>query len=206
MDLLFLKHLHPLTMITPDHSHVMELLNNTQKKTQELSFLIDQAHTISVQMKQATKWMTKVYQNGAEPVNFTTEQSSHIDQLLGHIKSRDNSNPMCYHAATLNPGITVTQCAIMPPIADVFTVKEHMLLRIIIYLFQFLLCSIQVLLAYHHLWNRLRQEQTVTHLTTIRICDSHYHPINLHSTHHNNNHGHYLPSQPHLQCPSIQWA
>ena len=41
----------------------------------------------------------------------------------------------------------VTQCAIMPPIAAVFTVKEHMLLKIIIYLFQFLLCSIQVILA-----------------------------------------------------------
>ena len=50
----------------------------------------------------------------------------------------------------------VTQCAIMLPIATVFTVKEHMLLRIIIYLFQFLLCLTQVILAYRCLWNRLR--------------------------------------------------
>ena len=31
MDLLFLKHLHPLTTIMPDHSHVTELLNETHK-------------------------------------------------------------------------------------------------------------------------------------------------------------------------------
>ena len=98
MDLLFLKHLHPLTMVTPDHSHIMELLDNTQNRTQELSFLINQAHTISVQMKQVTKWTTRVYQNGVEPISFTTEQSSHIDQLLGHIESRNNGNSMRYYA------------------------------------------------------------------------------------------------------------
>ena len=99
MDLLFLKHLHPLTTIMPDHSHVMGLLDETHKKTQDLSFLIDQAHTLTIQMKLATNWMTRLYQNGAELVNFTMEQSSHIDHLLGHIESRDNGNSMCYHAA-----------------------------------------------------------------------------------------------------------
>ena len=99
MDLLFLKHLHLLTMIMPDHSHVTELLDEMHQKTQDLSFLIDQAHALTVQMKLATNWMTRLYQNGAEPVNFTTEQSSHVDHLLGHIESRDNSNLMCYHAA-----------------------------------------------------------------------------------------------------------
>ena len=59
----------------------MELLDTTHKKTEDLSFLIDQAHTLTVQMKLATNWMTGLYQNGAEPVNFTTEQSSCIDQL-----------------------------------------------------------------------------------------------------------------------------
>ena len=49
-------------------------------------------------MKLATSWMTRLYQNGAELVNFTMEQSSRIDQLLGHIESRDNSNSMHYHA------------------------------------------------------------------------------------------------------------
>ena len=81
MDLLFLKHLHLLTTIMPDHSHIMELLDKTHKKTEDLSFLIDQAHTLTIQMKLATNWMTGLYQNGAEPVNFTTEQSSCIDQL-----------------------------------------------------------------------------------------------------------------------------
>ena len=50
-------------------------------------------------MKLATNWMTRLYQNGAELVNFTMEQSSHIDHLLGCIESRDNSNSMHYHAA-----------------------------------------------------------------------------------------------------------
>ena len=31
MDLLFLKHLHPLTMIMPDHSHITELLDEMHK-------------------------------------------------------------------------------------------------------------------------------------------------------------------------------
>ena len=37
MDLVFLKHLHPLTKIMPDHSHVTELLDETHRKTQDLS-------------------------------------------------------------------------------------------------------------------------------------------------------------------------
>ena len=49
-------------------------------------------------MKLATNWMTRLYQNGAELVNFTMEQSSCIDHLLGHIESRDNGNSMRYHA------------------------------------------------------------------------------------------------------------
>ena len=99
MDLLFLKHLHPLTTIMPDHSHIMELLDEMHKKTQDLSFLIDQAHALTIRMKLVTNWTTRLYQNGAELVNFTTEQSSHVDHLLGCIESRDNGNSMCYHAA-----------------------------------------------------------------------------------------------------------
>ena len=99
MDLLFLKHLHPLTTIMPDHSHIMELLEEMHRKTQDLSFLIDQAHTLTIRMKLVTNWMTRLYQNGAELVNFTMEQSSCIDHLLGCIESRDNSNSMRYHAA-----------------------------------------------------------------------------------------------------------
>ena len=93
----------------------------------------------------------------------------------------------------------------MPPITAVFTAKEHMLLRIIIYLFQFHLCAIQVILAYHHLWNRLRWQHTITDLTTIRrIHDSHCCPNNPLSMQHNDDHGLYLPNQPHIQYPSLQ--
>ena len=82
----------------PDHSHVMELLDETHRKTQDLSFLINQAHALTIWMKLVTNWTTRLYQNGAEPVNFTMEQSSRVDHLLGCIESRDNGNSMCYHA------------------------------------------------------------------------------------------------------------
>ena len=36
--------------------------------------------------------------NAAEPVNFTRDQSSCVDHLLGHIESQDNSNSMHFHA------------------------------------------------------------------------------------------------------------
>ena len=75
MDLLFLKHLHPLSTIMPDHSHITELLDETHQRTQDLSFLIDQAHALSVRMKLATDWMTRLYQKGAGPVNFNMEQT-----------------------------------------------------------------------------------------------------------------------------------
>jgi hypothetical protein len=94
----------------------------------------------------------------------------------------------------------------MPPIpAAVFTVKEHMLLRIIIYLFQFLLCLIQVTLAYRRLRNRLRQTRMITHLSSIRIRDSHYRLSNLLSPPHSNNndHGLSLPDQPRLLRPVV---
>ena len=99
MDLLFLKHLHPLTTIMPDHSHVTELLDDTHRKTQDLSFLIDQAHALSVRMKLVTDWTTRLYQKGAGPVNFNMEQASRVEHLLGHIESRDNGNSMRFHAA-----------------------------------------------------------------------------------------------------------
>ena len=98
MDLLFLKHLHPLTTIMLDHSHITELLDDMHRKTQDLSFLINQAHALSVRMKLATDWTTRLYQKGAGPVNFNTEQASRVEHLLGHIESRDNGNSMRFHA------------------------------------------------------------------------------------------------------------
>ena len=50
-------------------------------------------------MKLATDWMTRLYQKGAGPVNFNTEQASRVEHLLGHIESRDNGNSMRFHAA-----------------------------------------------------------------------------------------------------------
>jgi hypothetical protein len=93
----------------------------------------------------------------------------------------------------------------MPPTAVVFTVKGHTNLGIIIYLFQFLLCLTQVILAYRRLRNQLRQAQTIMHLNSIRIHDSRYHLSNLPLPHPNNNndHGLYLPNQPAYSVPAF---
>ena len=50
-------------------------------------------------MKLATDWTTRLYQKGAGPVNFNTEQMDRVEHLLGHIESRDNGNSMQFHAA-----------------------------------------------------------------------------------------------------------
>ena len=64
--------------IMPDHSHVMELLEEMHRKTQDLSFLIDKAHALTVQMKLATNWTTRLYQKGAGPVNFNNPSGTFI--------------------------------------------------------------------------------------------------------------------------------
>ena len=96
----------------------------------------------------------------------------------------------------------------MLPVAVAFTVKEHTILRIIIYLFQFLLCLSQVILAYHRLWNRLKRQQTITDLATIKrrhisLCHLSNQPsppmLNQLA-----NHSLFLLDQPRLQHPSIQ--
>ena len=52
----------------------------------------------SVRMKLTTDWTTRLYQKGAGPVNFNTEQATRVEHLLGHIESRDNGNSMRLHA------------------------------------------------------------------------------------------------------------
>jgi hypothetical protein len=92
----------------------------------------------------------------------------------------------------------------MPPItAAVFTAKEHMLLRIIIYLLQFLLCLIQVTLSYRRFRNRLRQVQTTTHLTAIRRRNSHYCLSNSPSLQTRNSNGLFLLNHPAYSIPAF---
>ena len=183
MDLLFLKHLHLLTTIMLDHSHIMELLDETHKKTQELSFLIDQAHALTIRMGLATNWTTRLYQDGAGPVNFTMEQSSRIDHLLGCIESRDNSNSMhYYHAANCR----CIHCQ------GTHTSEDH-----------HLSVSVPPVFNSGHigLLPPLEQAQSIIDLTTIRrICNSHYRLSNLLSMHRYNhvNNGLYHPNQPRL--------
>jgi hypothetical protein len=41
MDLICLKYTHPLTMIAPDRSHTIELVNNIQDKMNDLAYYIN---------------------------------------------------------------------------------------------------------------------------------------------------------------------
>jgi hypothetical protein len=188
-----MKYTHPLTTITPDRSHTIELINNVQDKTNDLAYYINKLSNLAETIQRNTKWTKKVYLGGAKPQTLSGEVIFNIKHFIADVENNyhgDCMTPYRRHAA--NP-------------AAVFTVKEHMLLRIIIYLFQFLLCLIQVILAYRHLRNRLRQTQTITQLTSIRIRDSHYRLSNLPLPPHNNHndHGLYLPNQPRLLHPIV---
>jgi hypothetical protein len=187
MDLIYMKYTHLLTTIAPDKSHTIELINNVQDKTNDLAYYINKLSDLAETIQRNTKWTKKVYLGGAKPQTLTGEVIFNIEHFIADVEND-------YHG----------DC--MPPIpATVFTVKEHMLLRTIIYLFQFLLCLIQVTLAYRRLRNRLRQTRTITHLSSIRIRDSHYQLSNLLSPPHSNNndHGLSLPDQPRLLRPVI---
>jgi hypothetical protein len=41
MDLIYMKYTHPLTIIAPDRSHTIELINNVQDKTNDLAYYIN---------------------------------------------------------------------------------------------------------------------------------------------------------------------
>ena len=74
----------------------------------------------------------------------------------------------------------------MPPVAtDASIVQGHTHLRIIIYLLQFLLCLIQVLLLFHRIRKQRRQtRQSLTHLMAIRFREYHSHLNNPPSSTH----------------------
>jgi hypothetical protein len=188
MDLIYMKYTHPLTIIAPDRSHTIELINNVQDKTNDLAYYINKLSDLAETIQRNTKWTKKVYLGGAKPQTLTGEVIFNIEHFIADVEND-------YHGDCMTPPIPTA----------VFTVKEHTLLRIIIYLFQFLLCLIQVTLTYRCLRNRLRQTRTITHLTSIRIRDSHYRLSNLLSPPHSNNesHGLFLPDQPRLLRPVV---
>ena len=55
MDLMFLKHHHPIDTIIPDQCHVIDIINQINDKASELAYYINKAHRTSIKMKEATK-------------------------------------------------------------------------------------------------------------------------------------------------------
>jgi hypothetical protein len=65
MDLIYMKYTHPLTIIAPDRSHTIELINNVQDKTNDLAYYINKLSNLAETIQRNTKWMKKVYLSNA---------------------------------------------------------------------------------------------------------------------------------------------
>jgi hypothetical protein len=188
-----MKYTHPLTTIAPDRSHTIELINNVQDKTNDLAYYINKLSDLAETIQRNTKWTKKVYLGGAKPQTLTGEVIFNIEHFIADVENDYHGDCMTpYRRHATNPRRCI-HCQ------GTHASEDHH------YLFQFLLCLIQVILAYRRLRNRLRQTRTITHLTSIRIRDSHYRLSNLPSPPHNNNndHGLYLPDQPCLLRPIV---
>jgi hypothetical protein len=73
MDLICMKYTHPLTMIAPDRSHTIELINNVQDKTNDLAYYINKLSDLTETIQWNTKWTKKVYLGGAKPQTLSGE-------------------------------------------------------------------------------------------------------------------------------------
>jgi hypothetical protein len=56
MDLIYMKYTHPLTIIAPDRSHTIELINNIQDKTNDLAYYINKLSDLAKTIQRNTKW------------------------------------------------------------------------------------------------------------------------------------------------------
>jgi hypothetical protein len=191
MDLICMKYTHPLTMIAPDRSHTIELINNVQDKTNNLAYYINKLSDLTETIQWNTKWTKKVYLGGAKPQTLSGEVIFNIEHFIADVENnyhRDCMMPYRRHAANHRRCI---HCQGTHASED-----HHLSLTV----------PIVSNSGYRQFRNRLRQMQTTTHLTAIRRCHSHYRLSNSPSLHTRNSNGLFLHDQPHLQCPGLQWT
>jgi hypothetical protein len=102
MDLIRMKYTHLLTMIAPDRSHTIELINNVQDKTNDLAYYINKLSDLTETIQRNTKWTKKVYLRGAKPQMLSGEVIFNIEHFIADVGNdyhRDCMMPYRRHAA-----------------------------------------------------------------------------------------------------------
>jgi hypothetical protein len=102
MDLIYMKYTHPLTIIAPDRSHTIELINNVQDKTNDLAYYINKLSDLAETIQRNTKWTKKVYLGGAKPQTLTGEVIFNIEHFIADVENdyhRDCMTPYRRYAA-----------------------------------------------------------------------------------------------------------
>jgi hypothetical protein len=102
MDLICMKYTHPLTTITPDKSHTIELINNIQDKMNDLAYYINKLSDLTETIQRNTKWTKKVYLGGAKPQTLSGEVIFNIEHFIADVENDyhgDCMMPYCRHAA-----------------------------------------------------------------------------------------------------------
>jgi hypothetical protein len=102
MDLIYMKYTHPLTIIAPDRSHMIELINNVQDKTNDLAYYINKLSDLAKTIQRNTKWTKKVYLGGAKPQTLTGEVIFNIEHFIADVENdyhRDFMMPYRRYAA-----------------------------------------------------------------------------------------------------------
>jgi hypothetical protein len=96
---LFFAHHHHPHQIVPNQHHILEYFRDTRESVQQITFLIDQVLTLTGQIKEITNWMTKVYPEGTDLMNITTDQQVNLNRFITNIETRAYSNSMHPYAA-----------------------------------------------------------------------------------------------------------
>jgi hypothetical protein len=102
MDLIILKHTHPVTTIVPDRSHTIKLVKNVQDKTNDLAYYINKLSDVTNTIQRNTKWTKKVYLGGAKPQTLSGEVIFNIEHFIADVEHDyhgDCMTPYHRHAA-----------------------------------------------------------------------------------------------------------
>jgi hypothetical protein len=92
----------PLTMIAPDRSHTIELINNVQDKTNDLAYYINKLSDLAETIQRNTQWTKKVYLGGARPQTLSGEVIFNIEHFIADVENDyhgDCMTPYRRHAA-----------------------------------------------------------------------------------------------------------
>jgi hypothetical protein len=104
MDLIYMKYTHPLTIIAPDRSHTIELINNIQDKTNDLAYYINKLSDLAETIQRNTKWTKKVYLGGAKPQTLTGEVIFNIEYFIADVENDYHGDCMMpYRRYAANP-------------------------------------------------------------------------------------------------------